>query len=370
MRKFGTTLVLGGCTFLGAMMGTDLLVQFTLMNAQSQKTERSTSNYTVQLSDRFQEVIRTVSPTVVAIDAVKPPAPGKTKPGGESGSGVMVKLEGVRGTLVVTNNHVISGSSADKITVSLSDDRVLRPTKLWADPETDLAVLLLSNEDLPVATWGDSDRAKEGQWVLAFGSPYGLNKSVTHGIISARDRGQVSLGSTIRIKDFLQTDAAVNPGNSGGPLVNLDGEVIGINAAIATDTNGNRGVAFAIPSNLVQKVLQTLVEKGSVSRGYLGVQLASVMDPADALKLGLDKVQGALVEGIYPGTPAEASGLRANDVILQVEGTLIRNENHLINLISGMEPGRKVRLRVWRAAQPIQVEVTVADWNKGKASVR
>lgn len=370
MRKFGTTIVLGGCAFLGALTGTALLGQFTLMNAQEKKTERSTSNYSVQLSDRFQDVIRTTSPSVVAIDAVKPPAPGKTKPGGESGSGVMVKVEGVKGTLVITNNHVVSGSSAEKITVSLSDDRVLRPTKVFTDPETDLAVLQLANDDLPVASWGDSDKAKEGQWVLAFGSPYGLNKSVTHGIISARDRGQVSLGSTIRIKDFLQTDAAVNPGNSGGPLVNLDGEVIGINAAIATDTGGNRGVAFAIPSNLVQKVVKTLVEKGTVSRGYLGVQLASVMDPADALKLGLDKVQGALVEGIYPGTPAETAGLKANDVILQVEGTAIRNENHLINLISAMEPGRKVRLRVWRGAAPTQIEITVADWNKGKSNVR
>ena len=186
---------------------------------------------------------------------------------------------------------------------------------------------------------GDSDRVRVGQWVLAFGSPFGLNQTVTHGIISARERGQVSLGSTIRIKDFLQTDAAINPGSSGGPLVNLDGEVIGINTAIASHTGSNSGVAFSIPINLVKRVSQQLLEKGSVTRGYLGVQLAPTFEPADALKLGLDRAQGALVEAVYPDTPAAAAGLRANDVVLQVDGVAIRNENHLINLISGLPAG-------------------------------
>src|SRR5262249_21612901 len=153
------------------------------------------------------------------------------------------------------------------------------------------------------------------------GSPFGLNQTVTHGIISARERGQVSLGSTIRIKDFLQTDAAINPGSSGGPLLNLDGEVIGINTAIASHSGSNSGVAFSIPINLVKRVTRQLLEKGSVSRGYLGMQLAQTFEATDALKLGMDRVQGALIENIYPETPAATAGLKSNDVVLQVDST-------------------------------------------------
>src|SRR5262249_6321894 len=186
------------------------------------------------------------------------------------------------------------------------------PAQVWADPESDVAVLRLEGADTaPTAVLGDSDTTRVGQWVLAIGSPFGLNQTVTHGIISARERGQGSLGSTIRIKDFLQTDAAINPGSSGGPLVNLDGDVIGINTAIASHNGSNSGVAFSIPINLVKRVMRQLLDKGSVSRGYLGMQLAQEFEPAQALKLGLDRAQGALVETVYADTPAAAAGLRA-----------------------------------------------------------
>src|SRR5207244_4236466 len=161
------------------------------------------------------------------------------------------------------------------------------------DPETDVALLRVEGEGLATAALGDSDRARVGQWVVAIGSPYGLSQSLTHGIISARERGSVSLGSTIRIKDFLQTDAAINPGSSGGPLLNLDGEVIGINTAIASQSGSNSGVAFAIPANLVRRVAKQLQERGAVSRGYLGLQLAPSVEPADAGQRGLDRARGA-----------------------------------------------------------------------------
>jgi S1-C subfamily serine protease len=205
-----------------------------------------------------------------------------------------------------------------------------------------------------------------GQWVLAVGSPFGLNQTVTHGIISARERGQISLGNTIRIKDFLQTDAAINPGSSGGPLVNLDGEVIGLNTAIASHSGSNSGVAFSIPINMVRRVMRQLVEKGSVTRGYLGVQVAQTFEPADALKLGLERVQGALVETVYPGTPGFEAGLKSNDVILQVDGFAIRNENHLINMISGLPAGQKVRLQIWRDRKQLPVDAVVGDWSKAQ----
>jgi S1-C subfamily serine protease len=258
-----------------------------------------------------------------------------------------------------------------QISIGLADGRVLRPAQIWADPESDIAVLRLDGvDDLPVAALGNSDQMRVGQWVLAIGSPFGLNQTVTHGIISARERGQVSLGSTIRIKDFLQTDAAINPGSSGGPLVNLDGEVIGLNTAIASQNGGSSGVAFSIPINLVKRVMQQLLEKGSVSRGYLGVQLAGSFEPADALRLGLQKAQGARVEAIYPDTPAAAAGLRANDVLLQVDGQSVRNENQLINYISDLSPGQKVRLQVWRERKMVAVDATVGDWSQAQSRFR
>jgi S1-C subfamily serine protease len=241
---------------------------------------------------------------------------------------------------------------------------------LWADPESDVAVLRVEGDGLPTVLLGDSDSTRVGQWVLAFGSPFGLNQTVTHGIISARERGQVSLGNTIRIKEFLQTDAAINPGSSGGPLVNLDGEVIGINTAIASPSGSNSGVAFSIPVNLVKRIVKQLLEKGSVSRGYLGLQVAQTFEAADAAKLGLDRAQGALVETIYPETPAAVAGLRANDVVLQVDGVPIRNENHFINLISGLPAGQKIRLQVWRERRTVLLEAVVGDWAKGQERLR
>lgn len=327
------------------------------------------------LGDRFEAVARQVSPAVVAIEASKPAtgsAAAKSKTVDESGSGVIIRIEGRPGLFVITNNHVVTNAAPEQITLNLSDGRLLHPVRVWADPESDVALLQLDKreERLPAARLGDSDRVRVGQWVIAIGSPFGLNQTVTHGIISARERGQISLGSTIRIKDFLQTDAAINPGSSGGPLVNLDGEVIGINTAIASNNGNNSGVAFSIPINLVKRVTTQLLEKGAVSRGYLGLQLANSFEPNDALKLGLDRAQGALVEIVYPDTPAANAGLRVNDVILEINGTAIRNENHLINMISAMPAGQRVRLHVWRDRKSMAMDAVVGDWTQGKGRLR
>jgi S1-C subfamily serine protease len=374
MNRFANIVFFGSCTFAGAASGSYLLSRTDLVQAQSSRPAPPPAGATTlpanQLGERFEAVIRQMAPSVVSVEAVKPPAAGKTKPTEESGSGVIVRLDGVPGIVVITNNHVISGAKAEQITVHLADDKILRPTKVWADPESDIAALKVEGDNLQPAPLADSDRAREGNWVLAFGSPFGLNRTVTHGIISARDRGQVSLGSTIRIKDFLQTDAAINPGSSGGPLVNLDGEVVGINTAIASHSGSNSGVAFAIPINLVKRVVRQLVDKGSVARGYLGVHLASALEPADALKLGLDKARGALVESVYADTPAAAAGLRGNDVILQVDGVPIRDENHLINLIAGLPAGQKVRLQVWREKRTETIDAFVGDWNQAQSKLR
>jgi S1-C subfamily serine protease len=370
MKRFLMMAFLGGCAFFGGSVGMSLLPRFQLpLSAQPEAEEGSLR----QLGNRFEAVARKVSPAVVYVEAAKPPATATAKghPVEESGSGVIIRHEGLRGYLVLTNYHVIAHASAEQITVNLADGRLLRPGRVWADPESDVAFLRLDGVDrLATAILGNSDQARVGQWVLAIGSPFGLNQTVTHGIVSARERGQISLGSTIRIKDFLQTDAAINPGSSGGPLVNLEGEVIGVNTAIASNNGNNSGVAFSIPINLVKRIMQQLLDKGTVARGYLGMQLAPAFEPADALKLGLDRVQGALVEAVYPETPAAAAGLRASDVVLQVDGVIVRNENHLINSVSVLPAGQKVQLQVWRDRKLLSLEAVVGDWNRAQARFR
>jgi S1-C subfamily serine protease len=242
---------------------------------------------------------------------------------------------------------------------------------VYTDPESDLAIMAINTPNpVPTARFGNSDNAKVGRWVLAIGSPFGLNQSVSHGIISARDRGQVTLGNSIRIKEFLQTDAAINPGSSGGPLIDTNGDVIGINTAIASHNGSNSGVSFSIPSNLVKRVMNQLLAQGSVQRGYLGMQLVLTFEPNEALKLGLDRVKGALVEKVYPGTPAADAGLQPSDVILQIENIAIRNENHLINLVSNLTPGQRVRMQVWRERSTTMLDATVGDWAKAQSRFR
>src|SRR5690349_11396642 len=331
MNRALVCLFMGGCAFLGGAaavsVGPRLLAQFPPGGPVPAPGLAELAS----LSDRFEAVASRLGPAVVSIEAVKPSgtkADGKPRTVEDSGSGVIVAADGGRGVLVVTNNHVIAGAAPAQISVNLADGRLLRPSQVLADPETDVALLRVEGAGLPVAPLGDSDRVRVGQWVVAIGSPFGLSQSVTHGIISARERGSVSLGNTIRIKDFLQTDAAINPGSSGGPLLSLDGEVVGINTAIASQSGGNSGVAFAIPVNLVRRVARQLQERGAVARGYLGLQLATSFEPADAVRLGLDRARGARVEVVYPGTPAEQAGLKVNDVVLQVDNVVVRNDNH------------------------------------------
>ena len=325
------------------------------------------------LTERIQKVIKTVSPAVVAVDAVKPPEPDaaqRSKPVEESGSGVMIRYPGLSGVLAITNNHVVGAAPPSKVFVTLSDGRIVQPKRLWADAESDITLLHLDDETLPTVELGDSDKVARGQWVLAFGSPFGLNQTVTHGIISATDRGQINLGSTIRIKEFLQTDAAINPGSSGGPLVDLAGRVVGINTAIASKSGDNSGVSFSIPANLVKRIAKQLIENGRVSRGYLGVQLASALEPAEALRLGLTRVSGALVEIVHPATPAATAGLRVGDVILKLEDVTLRDENHLINLVSALPPGQKVTLTFWRDRKAQTTTVTVGEYSSPKPRPR
>ncbi|MBP3960800.1 trypsin-like peptidase domain-containing protein [Gemmata sp. G18] len=357
------------CSFLGGLAA-ESLVRGGSASAGTGRglAPMDTTNGAGLPHDRFQVVIKQLGPSVVAVDAVKPAPSGASKsdPVEESGSGVIVKFPGANGVVVVTNYHVVGAASPGKVYVTLSDGRIVQPARIWGDPESDLSLLNIDDTTLPAAELADSARVKRGQWVLAFGSPFGLNQTVTHGIISATDRGQISLGSTIRIKEFLQTDAAINPGSSGGPLVDLDGRVVGINTAIASKSGNNSGVSFSIPANLVKRIAGQLIEKGTVTRGYLGVQLASAIEPAEALRLGLNRVSGALVEIVHPNTPAAAAGLRVGDVVLRIEDVDLRDENHLINVVSALPPGQKIKLTVWRDRKALDAEIVVGDYSGQK----
>lgn len=316
------------------------------------------------LSERFEKVARKVLPAVVAVEARKsqPRADGSRRTLQESGSGVLVKFDGRPETFVLTNHHVVAGAETNRITVQLADGRLLVPTRVLGDSASDVALLAVAGGDLPTAAFGDSDRLSVGHWVLAIGSPFGLNQTVTHGIISARGRGEVQLGSKIRVKDFLQTDAAINPGSSGGPLVNLNGEIIGINTAIASESDAHSGIAFAIPSNLFRRVAGELLERGQVVRGYVGLQLSGSFDANDALKLGLDRGWGALVEVVHPGAPAAQAGLKPGDVILELDSLPVRNENHFITTVAATPPGKTMSLVIWRERKRLAVNLRVGNW--------
>ena len=370
LRRFNVAWLLGVSAFAGGMCGVHLFARLT-PEVQAQAPRGSAPPVVtdvVAVSDRFELVARRVLPAVVSVEARKTGGKRTTE---DAGSGVLVRWPGRTDYLVLTNNHVVAGSNASQIMVTLSDGRLLRPRQVWADASTDVAVLCLdSTSPLPIAEIGDSDRMRVGQWVLAMGSPFGLNQSVTHGIISARGRGQISLGDKIRIKDFLQTDASINPGSSGGPLVNLNGEVVGINTAIASPSGSSSGVAFSIPSNLCRRIVQDLLDKGQVTRGYLGLQVSSSFEPFEAANLGLDRAWGAMVEAVIPGEPAAQGGLQAGDVILELDNLAIRNENHFINEISFLPPGKNIVLVIWRDRRRHAVSMVVAAWREAEQRLR
>lgn len=371
MKRLVTALFLAFCAYLGGLSAAWLgAYGLTAARARSDEERGDRAKGPPALAERYAAVAAGALPGVVAVEAVKPTVKdGKSRSVDDSGSGVLVRFPGKKGTFVITNYHVIGQAPLARITVNLADGTVLKPTRVVSDAETDLAVLAVDGAGLTTLPLGDSDKVKVGHLVLALGSPLGLNQTVTHGIISARDRGQVSLGATIRIKEFLQTDAAINPGSSGGALVNLDGELIGINTAIASPSGSASfaGIAFSIPINLVKKTALELLEKGRVTRGYLGVQLAATFESAEALRLGLTRARGALVDGTHPQTPAADAGLRRSDVILELDKLPVKNENDFINRVSYLPPGRKVQLKVWRDRKAVLLEAVVGDWSKAES---
>lgn len=314
----------------------------------------------------LKRVVKLIKPTVVHIEAEKSEddnfRPGRRNSVEEAGSGVIIELGGKM--YVLTNRHVVNDAELSAIEIRLADGRELNPTKVWSDRGTDVAVMSVSATDLVPAAIGDSAKLEIGDFVLAVGSPFGLSHSVTYGIISAKGRRDLELGDDgVRFQDFLQTDAAINPGNSGGPLMNLRGEVVGINTAIASSSGGNEGIGFTIPINMAMYVAQQLIERGSVSRAFLGVHLDSKFTPELAARAGLPRRQGARISGITPNSPAANSPLAVGDVILQFDGVRIEDDNHLVNLVSLTPVNKDVPVVIFRGGRAQQITVRVGDRN-------
>lgn len=271
------------------------------------------------------------------------------------GSGVIATADGY----ILTNNHVVQ--NAERLTVITPDGSRHEADIVGVDPETDLAVVKIDDEDLTPATFGDSDGLRVGQWVIAVGNPMQMLHSVTAGIISATSRSSVGIAD---YEDFIQTDASINPGNSGGALADLDGEVIGINTAIASPSGGNVGVGFAIPINMARQVMDQLIDHGSISRGFLGVTIQDLNETL-ATSLGVDRAHGALVGDVTSGGPADKAGIRRGDVIVSLDGKEVADAAALRNDIAAIEPGSRVDVGVERDGHEARVVVELGERPSG-----
>ena len=329
-------------------------------------TERGLPDF-VALAKRLKPEVVNISTTQTATEQEGPDPFDKNDPFGEFwkrffggpfprgqfkqrslGSGFIIEPDG----LILTNYHVVD--NADTINVRLLDGRDFPGKVVGKDQKTDIALVRINAQNLPVAPLGDSDRLEVGEWVMAIGNPFGLDYTVTSGIVSAKDR-QIGAGP---YDHFIQTDASINPGNSGGPLINLQGQVVGIDSAIFSESGGNIGIGFAIPINLVKQLLPQLKSTGKVTRGWLGVSIQA-MTPDIAASLGLDKAKGALVSSVVPDSPADHAGIKAGDVIVGYEGREINNANDLPFLVASTPVGKTVSLQVLRDQKERRFPVTI-----------
>jgi Do/DeqQ family serine protease len=269
-----------------------------------------------------------------------------------SGSGVIISEDGY----IVTNNHVIAGS--DKIEVTLNDKRTYDAEVVGSDASTDVALIRIREKGLPFLPYGNSDIVKVGEWVLAVGNPFNLNSTVTAGIISAKGRNNILSGNKHPIESFIQTDAAVNPGNSGGALVNTDGELVGINTAIASNNGAYQGYSFAVPVNIIKKVVSDLIEFGTVQRAYIGVSIQDI-DAKFAAEKNITQLKGIYVSGLTEGGSAHVAGIREGDVITGIHDVPVASVSELQEQVSRYRPGDKINVAVLRNNKEIVLPVVL-----------
>jgi serine protease Do len=334
----------------------------------------------VKLPD-FTELVKANAPSVVKVSTVSKPSQStngrseeipemfryffgdqlpddfqynQPQPSQGLGSGFIISPDGY----ILTNNHVVDG--ADEVTVRMTNGDEYAAQVIGTDPGTDVALIKIEAEGLPQVKFGDSEEAEVGEWVLAIGSPFNFEYSVTKGIISAKGR---ALGGSDRYVPFLQTDVPINPGNSGGPLFNMKGEVIGINSQIYTRSGGFMGVSFAIPINIALNVSEQLKETGTVQRGWLGVEMYPQFndDIKLAQSLGLERAEGVLVSRVFQDSPAEEAGILANDVIVEFNGKPVRRYSELPPMVGVVKPGDKVKVKVIRNSESKVINVVIAN---------
>ena len=269
------------------------------------------------------------------------------------GSGVIVESNG----LIITNNHVVD--KADEIRVTLSDKREFKAKLIGTDPKTDIAVVRIEATGLPTVAWADSDKLEVGEFVLAVGNPFGLTQTVTLGIVSALGRA----AGIAEYEDFIQTDAAINPGNSGGALVNVRAELVGINTAIFSQSGGNMGIGFAVPSNMAQSIMGQLVQAGKVVRGWLGVSIQD-LTPELSFQFGIGDTKGVLVSDVMDDSPAKKAGFERADVIVEYDGKSMDSPTHLRNAVAQTPVGKKVAVKIIRDKKPKTIELTIVEQPK------
>ncbi len=272
------------------------------------------------------------------------------------GSGVIVESNG----LIITNNHVVG--KADEIRVTLSDKREFKAKLIGTDPKTDVAVVRIEATGLPTVPLADSDKLEVGEFVLAVGNPFGLTQTVTLGIVSALGRA----AGIAEYEDFIQTDAAINPGNSGGALVNVRGELVGINTAIFSQSGGNMGIGFAVPSNMAQSIMTQLVQNGKVVRGWLGVSIQE-LTPELAGQFGVQDTKGVLVSDVMDDSPAKKAGFERADVIIEFDGKSMDSPTHLRNAVAQTPVGKKVTVKILRDKKPKNIDLTIVEQPKSIA---
>jgi serine protease DegQ len=277
-------------------------------------------------------------------DMDNPPPPDSSL-----GSGVIVSEQG----LILTNNHVVA--TADEIEIALSDGRKMSAKVVGTDPDTDLALIKVDADHLPAITFASSDKLSVGDIVLAIGNPFGVGQTVTQGIVSALGRNHLGINT---YENFIQTDASINPGNSGGALIDAEGNLVGINSAIYSRSGGSMGIGFAIPVTLARQVMEQIISQGDVTRGWVGIE-AQDITPELAESFRLQQMQGSLIAGVLRNSPADKAGLRAGDVLLEVDGKAVTDSGSMLNLIAALKPNQRSVLKVARADKVINVPVIV-----------
>lgn len=330
----------------------------TSFTAAAEKTVNSVVHVKTSIEARLR---RPSSPMEYFFGTPKGNAEGKIQMG--SGSGVIVSRDGY----IVTNNHVIEG--AQEIAITLNDGKEYIASLIGRDPTTDIALLKVDGKDLPYLTFSNSDDVKLGEWVLAVGNPFNLTSTVTAGIISAKSRNIGIIEERSAIESFLQTDAAVNPGNSGGALVNTKGDLIGINSAISTHTGSFEGYSFAVPSNIVKKVVEDLLEFGTVQRAFIGVNISDISAQI-AERLDLKETIGVYVGGVTEKGAAEVAGIKTGDVIVSIDSKKVTKSSELQELIGRKRPGDKIEVRVNRDGELQKFEIVLRNINGNTDAVK